>query len=168
MITTTGRLVLLDFGLARDLGGTTLTQQNQIMGTLPYMAPEQLQGETCDAAADVWAWGIVVYEMLTGGLPWKARDTVRLAVEILSGAANVHAAIRDRVGEPFARLLDDVFELDPGKRIPDAARLLGRLASVEGLPELPIPARTEEMPYEPEVPATRVETTSVDGGNRDE
>jgi ligand-binding sensor domain-containing protein len=79
-----GRYALLDFGLARGLHHSTVTRAQQVLGTLPYMAPEQLRGEEVTARADLWSFGIVVYEMVTGVLPWGGVNTVRMAIDILS------------------------------------------------------------------------------------
>lgn len=74
--------VLLDFGLARGARHSTLTRPQTLLGTLPYMAPEQLRGEEATAAADAWALGIVCVEMLTGSLPWRGVSTIEMAVEV--------------------------------------------------------------------------------------
>lgn len=82
MIDRGGRSVLLDFGLARGHRHSTLTRPQTLLGTLPYMAPEQLRGEDAGPAADVWAFGVVCAEMLTGRLPWRAEQTIEMAVEV--------------------------------------------------------------------------------------
>ncbi len=82
-----GRLVLLDFGLAKrtEEGTATITQLTQagaLMGTPAYMAPEQARGEEATAASDQWALAIVAYTMLTGRLPWRAKNVVVMLNEI--------------------------------------------------------------------------------------
>jgi len=79
-LTTDGRLKILDFGLAQfvhpegDLAVTaSLTSSQQITGTLPYMAPEQLRGEPADRRTDIWAFGAVLYELATGKRPSRKR-----------------------------------------------------------------------------------------------
>jgi eukaryotic-like serine/threonine-protein kinase len=88
-----GRLKILDFGLAQlmphasDLGTTaTLTQSQEVTGTLPYMAPEQLRGEPAEARTDIWAAGAVLYEMSTGRRPFEARVPTALAGDIIHKA----------------------------------------------------------------------------------
>ncbi len=66
------RVVLLDFGLAKLLGGRRLTQEGVVFGTPQYMSPEQISGETIDHRVDVYALGIVLYEMLRGRPPFEA------------------------------------------------------------------------------------------------
>lgn len=74
--------VLLDFGLARGTRHSTLTRPQTLLGTLPYMAPEQFRGEEAAASADAWALGVVCVEMLTGHLPWRGATTIEMAVEV--------------------------------------------------------------------------------------
>jgi tetratricopeptide (TPR) repeat protein/predicted Ser/Thr protein kinase len=70
MVLPDGRVKLLDFGLARRLDAQALTEEGTAMGTAAYMAPEQLQGERTGTAADLWALGVVLHEMLTGRKPF--------------------------------------------------------------------------------------------------
>lgn len=70
MVLPDGRVKLLDFGLARRLDAQTLTEEGMAVGTAAYMAPEQLQGQRTDTSADLWALGVVLYEMLTGRKPF--------------------------------------------------------------------------------------------------
>jgi tetratricopeptide (TPR) repeat protein len=70
MVLADGRVKLLDFGLARWVGSPGLTEQGVAVGTAAFMAPEQLRGEEAGPAADVWALGVVLHEMLAGGHPF--------------------------------------------------------------------------------------------------
>ena len=97
MITLDGRLKILDFGLARflpspaDLDATrTLTSPHALIGTLPYMAPEQLRGDPTSACADIYAIGAVLYEMATGRKAFEGKTP-----------ASVMAAILEREPQPI-------------------------------------------------------------------
>lgn len=70
IIDKSGRLRILDFGLAQMAGVTTLTKEASMLGTISYMSPEQFQGASVGQHADVWAVGVVLYELLTGELPF--------------------------------------------------------------------------------------------------
>src|ERR1700692_2893900 len=67
-----GRIVVMDFGLARSLGGTGMTQNGVILGTLEYMSPEQALGSTLDQRSDIFSVGLIFYELLTGKAPYEA------------------------------------------------------------------------------------------------
>ncbi|HEY6182661.1 MAG TPA: protein kinase [Terriglobales bacterium] len=90
-LTPDGRLKVLDFGIARlmytatdeNMATMTLTQTNEIRGTLPYMAPEQLLGEHPDARTDIWATGAVLYQLCAGSRPFQGKVATALAAEII-------------------------------------------------------------------------------------
>ena len=96
MITPDGRVKILDFGLAKRLGGeelgeaaqsrSSLTEEGTIAGTLPYLAPETLRGDPADARSDIWALGVVLYEMAAGKRPFEGRTGFELTSSILSDA----------------------------------------------------------------------------------
>ncbi len=93
MITPAGRVKILDFGLAKrmiseELGQATrsqltLTEEGAVAGTLPYLAPETLQGSLADARSDIWALGVVLYEMAAGKRPFEGRTGFELTSAIL-------------------------------------------------------------------------------------
>jgi len=66
-----GSIKLLDFGIAKDIGGNRLTQAGCFIGTMQYLAPEQLSGESGDQRSDIWSLGVLFYEILTGELPFN-------------------------------------------------------------------------------------------------
>jgi eukaryotic-like serine/threonine-protein kinase len=70
-ITSDGVVKILDFGLAKLMGYTVLTKVGETLGTTAYMSPEQSRGEKTDYRTDIWSFGIVLYEMVTGKLPFK-------------------------------------------------------------------------------------------------
>jgi len=87
MITDTGEVKLLDFGLARQRGQDRITREGTIVGTPAYMAPEQVVGKIGDSRTDLWAVGVVLYEMVSGRLPFEDKDDLDMINAIARGEA---------------------------------------------------------------------------------
>ena len=141
-----GTVKVLDFGLAKALepGGSqpdvsqsptlsltaAATQMGTIIGTAAYMAPEQARGEAADRRADIWAFGVVLYEMLTGRRPFEGRTLSDTLASVLARDPDLDAL---PTGTPAAvrRLLTRCIEKDPKRRLRDVAE--GMLQLEEGL-----------------------------------
>src|SRR5215207_9256574 len=96
-ITSRWRVKLLDFGIARAESGQTMTQVGMVIGTPIYLSPEQLRGERADARSDIWALGVLFYEMLTGDMPFKATTFGELYERITAGGYPPPAALNRAV-----------------------------------------------------------------------
>ncbi len=84
MITKEGKVKIMDFGLAKIKGGTDLTITGITIGTAAYMSPEQAKGDGVDQRTDIWSFGVVLYEMLTGELPFKGDYDQAIIYSILN------------------------------------------------------------------------------------
>jgi serine/threonine-protein kinase len=119
--------VLADFGLARALERTVLTQQSMVMGTLPYMAPEQLRGERVDSRADVYAFGALFFEALSGLLPREGKSPGEILRSLEREAPPDLATLRTALPAGIGRLVMRCLEKDPDRRFPSAAAVLAEL-----------------------------------------
>src|ERR687897_402942 len=83
LLTEAGDAKVADFGIARAASATTTSRSNLILGTADYMSPEQAKGERVGPASDLYSLGVVLYEMLTGGLPYRGDDPIATAMKHL-------------------------------------------------------------------------------------
>jgi len=119
------RVVLIDFGFATLEGAARLTQQGTVVGSLTYIAPERLRGELPDRRSDLYAIGIILYEMLTGAPPFVADKDLDL-VELQLDAAP--PPLPDAVPEALRAVVDSALGKQPADRYPDAAAMAEALA----------------------------------------
>jgi serine/threonine protein kinase/tetratricopeptide (TPR) repeat protein len=122
-ITPDGRLKILDFGLARlsssanDQGMTaTLTKSQEITGTLPYMAPEQLRGEPTDTSSDIWSTGVVLYESATGTLPFRQSNGPLLINSILNEEPKPPRKLNSQVSPGLENVILKALAKNPAHR----------------------------------------------------
>ncbi len=144
-LTQSGKPKLLDFGLARLLHGThaatALTQSGVILGSLPYMAPEQLLGDADDARTDVYALGAVLFEMATGRRPFIKERAEALMFEILNSAPPAVRSLRPETSPELDRLISTCLSKDSALRpatagmVSAALRRIGNSAPSGAAPE---------------------------------
>lgn len=125
-------LKVLDFGIAKQLGDSTdgekLTATGAVMGTPAYMSPEQAGGHKLDARADQYAAGIVLYELLTGTVPFTGQTMTGV---IVSHLTKPPPGLPPSIPEPLRRITMRLLAKDPKDRFPDAAALDRALAEAE-------------------------------------
>ena len=128
-ITPDGRLKILDFGLAQlmpqgDASLATLTDSHgMLMGTLPYMAPEQLRGGAPDTRSDLWAAGAVLYEMATGQRAFPQRSTPMLSDAILNREPQAPSAVNHRISPGLENVIVKALAKEPAHRYQSAKEL---------------------------------------------
>lgn len=120
-----GRVKVTDFGIAKvtDQPVEDLTRAGNVMGTARYLAPEQLEGREVDERADVYALGLVLYEMLTGRAPFGADTELATAVARLTTAPPPIAELRAGVPPGLVHVVDRALERDPDRRWPNAVAM---------------------------------------------
>ena len=135
MIAADGTIKIVDFGLAKLTGQTELTRSGSALGTAAYMSPEQAQGLAVDYRSDLWSWAVVVYEMLTGELPFRGDNHLSLFYSIVKEEPRAVSSVRNELSPTFDRLMTKALSKDPAKRhssILEAAEELQRIyASTE-------------------------------------
>jgi serine/threonine-protein kinase len=134
-ITPEGRLKILDFGLAKSAAdeGESLTAERAVVGTVPYMAPEQLRGGEIDARTDIYAVGAVLYEMATGARPFPSAHGAALVKAILGDAPLAPSA--SGVSAMMESILLKALAKSPESRYQTARELLGDLERLTGVTE---------------------------------
>jgi serine/threonine-protein kinase len=107
---------LLDFGLARAVGDARLTRSGVVIGTPLYMAPEHAAGAQVGPLADVWSTGVVLYECMTGALPYSSTDRSVVAAQVLAGHVRPVRQARPDLPEPLAEAIDGALQRELGRR----------------------------------------------------
>jgi eukaryotic-like serine/threonine-protein kinase len=120
-------LKLTDFGIARAIEQTRITQVGSVVGTAAYLAPEQVRGEEATPATDVYALGVVLYQFLTGRLPYEGSTLAELAVRQQNERPLAPSTYNDEVSETLGAAVLRALEGDPARRYSSAAELAGGL-----------------------------------------
>jgi len=139
IITPEGRAKVLDFGLAKRLSGeelaeattrsqASLTQPGAVMGTLAYMAPEQLRGQPADARSDIWALGVVLYEMAAGGRPFQGQTGFELSSAILNQPP---APLPGTVALELRAVIERCLAKEPARRYQRGGELRAALEAIQ-------------------------------------
>jgi len=128
LVQTDGRAKVMDFGIAKAAGGDDLTRTGTVVGTARYLAPEQVNGNTVDGRADVYALGLILYEMLAGRAPFGGDSDMATAVARLTNAPEPIRAARPEVPRPLEDVLARSLARDPEYRYQSAQAFKDALA----------------------------------------
>ncbi|MEE8368762.1 MAG: serine/threonine-protein kinase, partial [Thermoanaerobaculia bacterium] len=155
MLDADGTLKVLDFGLAKmsvrdseltsggDMPTEILTQPGMIMGTLPYMSPEQVQGLPVNAPSDVFSLGVIFYELATGRRPFGGTSTAELASSILRDEPTPLNDVRSDYPAALHAAVSRCLEKNAHARYATAGEVLAALETVERSPATPTPASAD-------------------------
>ncbi|HSR54252.1 MAG TPA: tetratricopeptide repeat protein [Acidobacteriota bacterium] len=148
-ITEQGEIKIVDFGLAKKAplqevpSGDTRTQltrnENALMGTVEYMSPEQALGKPLDGRSDLFSLGVVLYEMLDGGHPFRSA-TVVATLDCVINSPPLPSGRNVAIAPGLRRILKKLLEKDPAKRYPSARELIDELKSLQAGGGRPFPA----------------------------
>ncbi len=129
-----GRVKVTDFGIARA-GASQMTEAGSIIGTAQYLSPEQARGGAVDRRSDLYSVGVVLYELLTGEVPFSGDTAVEIAMKHLSTVPKAPSTIRAEIPAPLDQIVLRALAKDPGERFQSAEEMDAELARVaEGYP----------------------------------
>jgi serine/threonine protein kinase/tetratricopeptide (TPR) repeat protein len=152
MLASGGHAVLMDFGLAQlNSAKSKLTREGTTMGTSAYMSPEQTTGDEVDHRSDIWALGVLLYEMATGQLPFRGHYEQAVLYSILNESPELLSAMREGVPAELQRIVSKCLAKDCGVRYQNAADLIADLntlkrASDSGATTLPPGGSADDPP----------------------
>ncbi|MBN1270630.1 MAG: protein kinase [Candidatus Aminicenantes bacterium] len=130
LVTDNGQVKIMDFGLARKTEGTLLTREGSTMGTIAYMSPEQAKGEKVDHRTDIWSFGVVLYEMLTGQLPFRGEHEQAVVYSIRKDKPEPISNVKPEISASIEQVVNKALEKNPDKRYQQIDDLLDDLKSI--------------------------------------
>jgi serine/threonine-protein kinase len=150
MVNSKNQIKVMDFGLAKLKGSLKLTRTSSTVGTLAYMAPEQIQGGEVDARSDIFSFGVVLFEMLTGKLPFRGEHEAALIYSIVNEEPEALGKYLPGVSPDLERIVQRALEKDPDDRyqhvddmVSELRRLKKKTTRVTRTMSLPVPADTQ-------------------------
>jgi eukaryotic-like serine/threonine-protein kinase len=143
-----GRAKVTDFGIARA-GASDMTQTGSIMGTAQYLSPEQAQGHAVSAASDIYSIGIMLYELLTGRVPFEGESAVTVALKQVHERPTPPSAYNPAVTPELEEAVMRALEKDPARRYPDADAFIAALQAARDGTATAVLAPVPPPPLEP-------------------
>ncbi len=130
MLLPEGGVKILDFGLAK-VRDQNVTGSGRVLGTAAYMAPEQIRGSPVDGRSDLWALGVLMYEMLTGRQPFRGEHEISVAHAILHTQPEPPSQLRSDIPAAVEDVVLTLLSKDPGRRYADADALAADIAAIQ-------------------------------------
>lgn len=129
MLDRTGRVRLMDFGLARREGQERFTLAGSVIGTPEYMSPEQAQGRTADGRSDLYSAGVILYEMLSGRPPFKGKDTIAILRSHVEDTPPPLLDAASSLPEALVTVVHRLLEKSPDRRYAQVSELEAALST---------------------------------------
>lgn len=145
MIASDGNVKVMDFGLAKVQNASMLTIEGSILGTISYMSPQQAIGEAIDHRSDIFSLGVVMYELLTGNLPFTGDYEMAIIYSILNEDPLSIREINEAVPKSLEQVVFKALRKDPKKRHQDANELIEELNKVKQIIESGLLYEEEEV-----------------------
>ncbi|HUL44075.1 MAG TPA: protein kinase [Bacteroidota bacterium] len=131
MVNTKNQIKVMDFGLAKLKGSLKLTRTSSTVGTLAYMAPEQIQGGEVDARSDIFSYGIVVFEMVTGKTPFRGEHDAAMMYSIVNEEPDAISKYVPDVSPELERIVRRSLEKDPDDRYQSVADMVSEIRRIQ-------------------------------------
>jgi serine/threonine protein kinase/tetratricopeptide (TPR) repeat protein len=131
MVDNDGNARIMDFGIARSLKKKGITETGVIIGTPEYMSVEQVEGKEADQRSDIYSLGVILYEMVTGRVPFQGDTPLSIAVKHTTEAPEDPREVNVQIPEDLSRLILKCMEKDKQDRYQSAQQLLAELSEVE-------------------------------------
>ncbi|MEJ2636586.1 MAG: protein kinase [Calditrichia bacterium] len=132
MITNKGQLKVMDFGLAKMRGGAEITRIGTTLGTVAYMSPEQAKGEETDEQSDIWSFGVVLYELLSGELPFGGGYEQAVMYSVIHENFTPLSAVREDISPQLEAIVGKCLEKDRSQRYQTFAEILEDIQKLNG------------------------------------
>jgi eukaryotic-like serine/threonine-protein kinase len=132
MLDKSGRVYVMDFGIARSLVTKGMTQTGALIGTPDYMSPEQAKGQTLDVRSDLFTVGIIFYEILSGQSPFEADTTMGKLWKRTSEPARPVSELDKTIPQPLVNIVTRCLEIDPNKRFASAQEIVQQIEMWQG------------------------------------
>ena len=136
MLLRDGTIKLTDFGIARFARSETYTLTDRAIGSVHYISPEQAQGDSVDQRADIYSVGVMLYEMLTGRVPFDAENPVSVALKQIQLEAPAPRSIRADIPEALEEITMHAMKKNPDERYQSAAEMLRDIAEFKRNPSV--------------------------------
>ncbi len=132
MVDASGRIQVMDFGIARSLEAGSMTQTGAVIGTPDYMSPEQVRGEAVDARSDVFMLGVIFYELLSGDLPYRAESLMAAMFKRTKERARPLSALDPQLPTVLSDVVARCLEISPLRRYQSAREVRTDLEAWRG------------------------------------
>jgi len=137
LIDRDGRVRVTDFGIARA-GGSEITRTGSVMGTAQYLSPEQAQGIEVTARTDIYSIGVILFEMLTGRVPFDGENAVAVAMKQVGEQPVAPSSVNPKVSPALDAIVLKALAKDPAQRFSSAAEMAAALDAAEAEPGAPV------------------------------
>lgn len=161
LVTADGRLKVTDFGIARAVSAATMTHTGDIVGSVHYLSPEQAKGVQTNEQSDLYSLGIILYELLTGKVPYDGETPIAIALKHLQEQPVPPSKLNPRISQELESIILRAIAKSPEQRYKTAVDMLEDLAHVQNGQ----PIRKVDLPYEEDLESTRIHKSLSNGVN---